>query len=318
MKTIEFPEFKDYIDQNVHFLQPKRDGHLCKIYKSRDYEILHAHIQAFSKNDKDITHKLLAIKHIRIELTGLPCNSIIFAEMHCPGRFATDVPTMLNDADENLQLTVFAAPLLSGVDLAERNLISVMERLNSFGLNVSCTTLVKHDFINLAAQEILLNQAAEKKLEGWVLKEGHMTGWYKLKPVKTVDAFVIDTYASDSKRYKGGLKCIRIAVWDKEGEIRDLGTAGNGFKLPYRLRFVPKEKMDILLGIDWLETDERNFQEHLTVACLAGLINRDTLLDKVCEITYDSVAAGGKLRFPRFSRWRDDKDIENCTEEQLK
>ena len=94
MKTIEFPEFKDYIDQNVHFLQPKRDGHLCKIFIDSS-----GNIQAFSKNDKDITTKVLSINHIHRELIGLPCSSTLFGEMWSPGVFAYSVPKLLNYAD---------------------------------------------------------------------------------------------------------------------------------------------------------------------------------------------------------------------------
>ena len=314
MKQVEFPEFKDYTGQEVHYLQPKRDGHLCKIF------IDQGEIQALTKNNKDKTAKLLKIKHIADELSGLvnlTGNTVLFGELYSPGIPASSVPTLLNNTDERLLFTAFAVPWFNGEDWSNSDLIVAMQLLEKFGVSTVPTTRLPENIVDEEDIKTLLEMAVKNKQEGWVLKEGHMAGWYKLKPVKTVDAFVIDTYASDSKRYKGGLKCIRIAVWDKEGKVRDLGTAGNGFKLPYRLRFVPKEKMDILLGIDWLETDEKNFQEHLTVACLAGLINRDTLLNQVCEITYDSVAAGGKLRFPRFSRWRDDKDIKDCTEDQL-
>lgn len=310
--TITLPSFKDYVNQPVNYLQAKLDGHLAKIHMGE--HLYHV----YTKNDIDITQKVMRIDHIADLLAGLPANTTLLGELYCPGVHATSVPTMLNDVDQNLRLAVFAAPVFQGRDMADVDLQSVMEILTLRGFEVPDTEIHLGQYgLTEERKEELLQIAIENKWEGWVLKESHMAGWYKLKPVKTLDGFVIATYASDSKRYKGGLKCIRVGIWNEDGTIRDMGTAGNGFKLPYRLRFVPKEKMNILLGTDWAETDEKNFREHLDAAVEMGLTNRDTLLNKVCEIAYDSIAAGGKLRFPRFTRWRDDKDIINCTKDQL-
>ena len=313
MKTIKLPKFKDYVNQPVNYLQSKLDGHLAKIHMGD--HLYHV----YTKNDIDITEKVMRINHIGDLLANLPAQSTLLGELYCPGVHATSVPTMLNDADQRLRLAVFAAPLFQGTDMTDVGLQSIMRILTLRGFEVPDTTdiqLGQHGLTEKRKEE-LLQIAIKNKWEGWVLKESHMAGWYKLKPVKTLDAFVIDTYASNSNRYKSGLKAIRVGIWNKDGTVRDLGTVGNGFKLPYRLRFVTREFMDVLLDINWLETDEKDFRKHLEAAVKAGLVNRNTLLDKVCEIAYDSIAAGGKLRFPRFLRWRDDKGIINCTEDQL-
>jgi hypothetical protein len=290
MQKIEFPKFKNYKDQFVNYIQPKHDGHLTKVYVDEN-----GIITCLTKNDKDITTKLWAINHISSELCRIPPNSVLFAELHCPDVLATSVPTLLNGADERLQLTFFAAPLFNGQDWENELLLYVVKELKKYKLNVVDTSIVigikdedQGDFqLDEVYKQNLLKEAIKNKLEGWVLKEKHTEGWYKLKPIKTLDAFVIATQMSFSSTHYGGLQSIHIAVIDDKGKMIDLGNVGSGFELEYRKSLDSKAK-------------------------------RDSLLDKVCEVEYDSIAANGKLRFPRFKRWRTDKNKNQCTTEQFK
>ncbi|KKN75672.1 hypothetical protein LCGC14_0377740 [marine sediment metagenome] len=288
MNKIPFPKFKDYAGQPVRYIQSKFDGHLVKVYK-RAYEPKgrwDGRIIALSKNDKDMTDKLCAINHIHKELLGLPSDSQIFAELHCPGRFSTDVKTMLNAADSDLRLTAFAAPTIRGKNWSFMPLPVVMEQLRAHGIESTKTVIRQMESISKIAQQAMLADAIEQKLEGWVLKESHMDGWYKLKPTKTVDCFVTGTTMSTSASHYGGLKSIDVAVRAPGNAIMTLGTVGGGFKADFRMEHNTKEK-------------------------------RKTLVGRVCEVEYDSLAAGGKLRFPRVLRWREDKNKEDCTSNQL-
>ncbi len=286
MNQIIFPKFKNYKDQRVNFIQPKLDGHLTKIY------IDNHTLTAFTKNDKDITDKLLAIDHIKAELDNLPNNSVVFGERHCPGVDATSVPTMMNEADEKLQLTIFAAPLLNDLDYSKTDLSDMMIMLQNMGLDVNRAEPISRGFVPDEVKKILLQKAIDQKFEGWVLKEGHMTNWYKLKPVKTLDAVVTETFVSTSESYWGLLKAVRIIVYKPDGSEFNLGNVGIALK-------DIKEKYN---------TDEK----------------RDTLIGRVCVVEYDKIGAKGGLRFPRMAKdnndnyiWRTDKDPEQCTTEQL-
>ncbi len=294
MNKIPFPKFKDYAGQPVRYIQPKADGHLVKVYRDEKG------LQAFTKNDKDVTDKLLNIHHIRAEIFGLPNDSQIFAELHCPRRFATDVKTMLNEGNEDLRLTAFAAPLLGGVDLSrhaqeESWLPRVMDKLAKCGICVPKTNAGGLQSLTKEYCQKLLADALEQKIEGWVLKESHMSGWYKLKPTKTVDCFVTGATMSTSASYYGCLKSIDVAVYNMDPPecfdsskhaLKDLGTVGGGFEAAFRLEY---------------DTDKK----------------RASLVGRVCEVEYDCLTSGGKLRFPRFKRWRTDKDKEACTSDQL-
>lgn len=285
MKQITFPKFKLYAGQPVCYIQPKLDGHLTKIYKDKK-----GLVKAYTKNDKTITAKLFAIDHICKVFCFLPSSSVVFAELHFPAGFSTDVPTMLNNADERLQLTAFAAPMIYGQDLSYDSLPDVLKRLNKFGFDITyADTLNSCRALTNKAQSDLLTKAIERKWEGWVLKESHMTGWYKLKPVRELDAFVISVQQSFSDQHYGGLKSIGVGVYNRYSKVQpiyDLGQVGSGFEAEYRATLDIKEK-------------------------------RDALIDRVCEIRYDNIAANGKLLFPRFVRWRYDKDKNDCTTEQF-
>jgi len=221
MNEIKFPKFKNYNDQKIRYVQPKYDGHLCKVIK------LDNHLwQAYTKNHKVITDKLIGISHIEKELAGLPCNSTIFGELHCSGVPATSVPTMLNDADLRLQLTVFAAPLFDGINNTSIGKVSgdcyteIMNNLSNCGINIVETIkIIPTRSVPKAEQEKMLQAAMGSGLEGWVLKESHMTGWYKLKPTKTLDAFVIATHQSFSSTHYGGVQALSIGGFDKRENL---------------------------------------------------------------------------------------------------
>lgn len=277
----KLPKFKDYKGQCVRYIQAKMDGHMYHIIVDGC-----GSITCLTKNNKDKTDKVLAISHINEELHKLPCETEIFGELHYPGVPATSVPTMLNDADENLQLSVFACPMLGGdTSIIDTPFDVVVDILSGLGLEVipvfMTTTKAAAD-----KRQRLLDEAEEQKVEGWVLKEFHMKGWYKLKPVKTIDAIIIDHQESDSKAYAGCLKSVSLGLVNDDGTIHDLGMCGGGFSKKFKLSL-----------------DTVNL--------------RNDLIDKVIEVAYQSITPGKKLQFPRFIRFRDDKDPDQCTVEQL-
>lgn len=284
MSDKQLPKFKNYTGQKVNWIQPKLDGHYTKV--TTDYR---AHIITTSKNPKDITKKLLAIKHIEEELQVIPANSIILCELHCPEEDATSVPTLLNAADERLMLTAFAVPMWDNTSLInpspDYDLATIMNSLESYGFSVAHATKVI-GFIDEKRCDILNEKAILNGFEGHVLKVDHMEGWYKLKPVRELDAFVISTEMSVCDSYYGMLKNVRLSIYKPDGTGHDLGNCGIG---------VMEEK---------LKYDTQG--------------KRDALIGRVCEVKYDMIGAKGGMRFPRFVRWRDDeKKKSECTTEQF-
>jgi ATP-dependent DNA ligase len=277
---MELPKFKDYKDQPVRYISPKMDGHMYYIRVDRCGKIT-----CMTKNGKDRTEKILNCPHLMFKLINLPCDTGLMAEFHCPGIPATSVPTMINDGDERLQISVFAAPMLGGEDLRGTDLPVVMNRVMMHGLDTVPVESIKHKYEQEFVQD-LLDKAITGKIEGWVLKESHMEGWYKLKPVKTIDAIIVDHQVSDSKSYTGCLKSVSLGLVNNDGTIHDLGECGGGFSKKFKLSL--------------------------------NTVNlRNNLIDKVIEVAYQSITPGKKLQFPRFIRFRDDKDPDQCTVDQI-
>lgn len=279
---MNLPKFEDYDNQVVQYISPKMDGHMCHVYVDE-----RGNVRCMSKNGKDMTEKVMNVKHIKDELHRLPYSSELFTELHHPEVLATSVPTMLIEGDKRCRMSVFAAPVLDGYDLHDTSFNVVMDAVAKFDIEtvpfVKCPAPGR---LNKTMVEMLLMSAEASNLEGYVLKLSHMDEWYKLKPVKTIDAVVFDVTESDSETYRGHMKAVRLGVYDSDCSIHDLGECGGGFTKEFKLSMTYIEALDKLVG-------------------------------QVCEVAYQSITKHKKLQFPRFVRWRSDKDKSQCTTEQL-
>lgn len=276
---IPLPDFKDYTDQLVNFIQKKYDGHLVKIHFSKVLTVC-------TKNDKIITDKALSCPNVERILRRIPQNSILFGELFHRGA-ATDVPTLLNSGHNDLQLALFAAPIFSTKNIWNMDLCDVEKLLKENDLPFvetlrigTITANLQHEFEWENFRSKLLEKAVELRQEGWVLKFAHMKGWYKLKPTRTVDGFVVTCKKSFSANHFGEIQSLVVGVYDEVGKLKIIADVGGG-----------------------LSEEQRK-------------VNPETLVGRVCEIEYDCLAKN-RLRFPRFSRWREDKDSTDCKWSQL-
>lgn len=274
-------KIKEYKGEPVTIAHAKLDGYYTEVYKD---SIVGVHVY-FKGRKKNLWPKLREIKHIYDSIMSLPDQTILRCELHAPCYAATSVPTLINDASKNLLLSPFCIELYAG-------------KVKPFGTFEAMTIcLIVHKFVmpkikRLSNRPASLSEESVHSLkelarfhgtEGWVLKDHPGGNSYKIKPQKTVDAFVVGYNISDSDSYGGGLKSVDIAVL-KDGEEKVIASVGSGFEGEYRMSVDPK-----------------------------------TLIGKVGEFKYQSLGAKGRLKFPRFLRWRDDeKSRSQCLADQLK
>lgn len=114
--------------------------------------------------------------------------------------------------------------------------------------------------------------------EGAVVKDlnasyrsGKRAGWFKVKPTQS-DEFVVMDYEEGKNSWAGGVGAIVIGQYE-DGELVEKGTI--------RVKdYAMREAIDA---------------------------DREGFLDRVLEVRFQERTDDGRLRFPRFLRWRDDK-----------
>jgi hypothetical protein len=195
------------------------------------------------------------------------------------------VSTFVNNANPELLLSPFKIETWAGEKKCMKFFLEA-KMLEDFGFTVPKTDFYFDNWVTLDPDniEVMKQEAIKLGIEGWVVKDKPGGSLWKIKPEKTLDAFVVSYQVSDSDSYAGGLKSVTVAVLDEEGNEVIVGTSGTGFKADYRMS-----------------------------------VDMDSLIGRVGEFGYQCLGARGKMKFPKFLRWRDDeKTREQCLISQIK
>jgi ATP-dependent DNA ligase len=273
---MDLPRAKEYAGQQVCMAQEKRDGMRLLVTDCDNT------VTAVTREGKrDLAPLLRNIPHLWNKISRLGTNSQIDCEIWAPMTQAAHVLTLILAASDKLVLSPFAMPWCDGQDLRTASLLDVTSRMQGMGLEPVPTEYIGWQRANSSEWK---HRAFQHGIEGYVLKAFHYDGWYKVKPVKTVDCVVMGHTVSESISYYGDLKAIQVGLLDTDGVIKEVASVGSGFTAEDKTQY--------------------------------GALG-SKMVGRVCEVEFDSVAAQGKLKFPRFVRWRDDKRADECLIGQL-
>lgn len=216
---------------------------------------------------------------IKRQLSRVPPNSIVDGELYVVDSFATEVPRALRLRSHSLRFAPFAVPFANGDDCRDKTFDYRDMLLRSWSLSVPQRFRELEKVVNIEAVSFkqrlqsLKELAKRDGLEGYVLKALHYRQWYRVKRSHTADLIIIACIPGKGK-HAGRIGSFEVAAYRK-GELVSVGKVGG---IPDQLREQPVE----------------------------------TLINRVIEVEYDEVGAGGRLKFARMLRFRDDKPALEC------
>lgn len=263
---------KGFTNQTVVWAHQKLDGHRLTVYKDSV-----GSCTALTTTDADISKSLKRWGWWLPIVDRLPCDTVLDGELWVPGKPASYIKTALKEGDPELRFSVFGSPLWNGIDITTYTLQFLKEVCHDYHID-----FVPFEPYNASVD--YLARARELGIEGWVMKVSCYAGWYKLKEVKTIDAFVIG-FTEGRGKWLGLVGSLQVAVWykpDPDGpwQRAHIGNAG-GFDNATRIDI--DEQADIM---------------------------------RVCEVAYQEIGSKGRLRHPRFKCWRNDKLAYDCRIDQ--
>lgn len=207
----------------------------------------------------------------------VPPGTIVDGELYVPGEKATFVPSALKIHDARMVFCAFAMPWYCGVDNRSMGRDPVRHHLEGMGFSTPELFLSSVPVTAASLRAI----ARETGVEGFVLKEAHYHSWYRVKRNHTCDLIACG-WTPGKGKHLGRIGSISATTWERWSDVDD-------------------EEMDA------------------SVATVGGISDELRQLDfekhwygRVIEVEYDEIGAGGRLKFARFVRFRDDKPREEC------
>lgn len=198
-------------------------------------------------------------------------------ELIWPGHDDSELVTGWNEHPAELKYIAFALPEQYETLYPHQHLDSIASK----GIAVPVT----HEFPERPRYrdvwedlKVELNEKAKAcGLEGWVAKEElKYPIWWKLKVTRTYDLIMTGWNISTRGKHKGQCKSIQGSVLGEQGEYIEIANVS---------------------GMN----DEIRY----------GVTDSD--IGRVFEVEANLLAGQGRLRHPRFLRWRDDKVATECT-----
>ena len=251
--------------QNWNFFQEKFNGYRIQISQREGKTVYQGRKEDYSPWFTQLT---------------LPDDTTLDCELIAKDNQASSVSHYMKERKyEMLQFKLFAVPMLCKfipfADQTNSNFMNnflqgIIDQYISDTKLFSIATAYPKEYLERFKQ---LNPDSE----GEVLKEFHLSNWYKLVNDKMADV-IITGY---SKSYSLGTNFGNIAKlngsqYNEEGKLVEVASIGTGL------------------------TEEMR------------LVEPGTLLGKIAEVKYRDKTVNGQLRFCAFQRWREDKDEKEC------
>jgi hypothetical protein len=115
------------------------------------------------------------------------------------------------------------------------------------------------------------------RIEGWIFKDANYINWYKFKHEQTID-LVVTGVKDGTGKYEGLIGALKCSV-NRDGQMLEVAN------------------------VSGMKDDDRYIPDN-------------EVIGKVIEVRFQNVGAEGRLRHPRFKRWRPDKQAAECTIDQ--
>lgn len=270
--THERLKAKEWKGQPAKYKQVKYNGHRFTAFMQRDGRLVGFEREVRPDREMTLLHpKIVEYPWWKKLAANLPPLSSVDGELYVPDGNAGDAAHAIAACLPELDFMPFAVPWWSGNDESYRDLAWVRGVVNSaIGLPFVATFAWTPD----ETYDVLCNGARAAEIEGWVLKQANYEGWYKVKPVKSIDC-VVTGFKDGEGKYLGLVGALVVSA-TIDGETCEVARVSG------------------MTDAQRIEVDE------------------DKDLGRVVEVEYQFVGNRGRLVHPRFARWRDDKPVAEC------